>query len=60
MMSCVFAGEMPVPEEHYGKGVPGVLNLTIRLRISWRLECLGAFAIFPTNQYFVQLLSRIK
>lgn len=26
----VFSGEMPVPEEHHGKGVPGVLNLNVR------------------------------
>jgi hypothetical protein len=27
----VSAGEMPVPEEHYGKGVPCVLNPSVRL-----------------------------
>lgn len=50
---------MPVPEEHYGKGVPGVLKFPFSHRTSRRLECLGHFAIFPTNHFFVQL-SRIK
>ena len=50
MMSCVFAGEMPVPEEHYGKGVPGVLKFPIRLEFPGDLS---AWAILqfslPTN-----------
>ncbi|PWZ32299.1 60S ribosomal protein L10a-1 [Zea mays] len=43
--------EMLVPEEHYGKGVPAVLNFPIRLRISRRLECLDT-CHFPYHPFF--------
>lgn len=42
---------MLVPEEHYGKGVPAVLNFPIRLRISRRLECLDT-CHFPYHPFF--------
>jgi hypothetical protein len=50
--ACVFAGEMPVPEEHYGKGVPVVLNLYLRL-VEFSGDLLGYFCYFIYHHFFV-------
>lgn len=49
---------MPVPEEHYGKGVPVVLNLSLRL-VEFPGDFTGGLCYFLYHQFFVQLL-RIK